>query len=73
MRSYTDLEARENLAAILEEAREYGAVQIRRRDGTTFVLSFQQASSSPLDVVGVDTDITAQEILGFIQEGRRLV
>lgn len=71
MKSYTYSEARQNFAAVLEEAKRHGAVQIRRRDGTTFVISLERAASSPLDVDGVDTDITAEEIIEFIYEGRR--
>lgn len=64
-------EARQNFAAVLEEAKQRGAVQIRRRDGTSFVIRPQRAETSPLDVQGIDTDITVEEILDFIREGRR--
>ena len=38
MKSYTFSEARQNFAAILEQARREGAVRIQRRDGQSFVL-----------------------------------
>ncbi|MFN8485655.1 MAG: type II toxin-antitoxin system Phd/YefM family antitoxin [Anaerolineae bacterium] len=71
MKVYTYSEARQNFAEVLEEARRHGAAQIRRRDGTTFLITVEQAGGSPLDVEGVDTGITADEILAFIRDGRR--
>jgi len=71
MRVYTFSEARQRLATLLEEARRDGAVRIRRRDGTTFMVTPEPAARSPLDVEGVQTDVTLDEILGFIHESRR--
>src|SRR5262249_37768924 len=39
VKSYTFSEARQNFAAILEQARRDGAVRIQRRDGQSFVLT----------------------------------
>jgi antitoxin Phd len=71
MRVYTFSEARQRLAALLEDARCDGAAIIRRRDGTTFRVTPEPISRSPLDVEGVQADLTIDEILGFIHEGRR--
>lgn len=71
MKVYTYSEARQKLASLLEQARSDGAVRIRRRDGQTFVLSPERTSGSPLDVEGVDLDVTTAEIISFIREGRR--
>lgn len=71
MKVYTYSEARQNLAAILEEAKREGAVRIRRRDGQTFSVSPEQTKKSPLDVKGVDLGLTRDEIVGLIREGRR--
>jgi prevent-host-death family protein len=38
MKTYTYTEARQKLAALLDQARREGRVQIRRRDGQLFVL-----------------------------------
>ena len=38
MKSYTTTEARQNLAAVLEEARRDGGVRILRRNRQSFVL-----------------------------------
>ena len=51
MKSYTFSEARQNFAAILEQARRDGAVRIQRRDGQSFVLLPEQKHTSPLDAM----------------------
>lgn len=56
---------------MLEQARKEWAVRIRRRDGQVFVLKPERAGGSPLDVEGVDLDITTNEIVAFVREGRR--
>lgn len=71
MRIYTYSEARQRLAKLLELARKEGAVRIRRRDGRTFVIKPEQPSRSPLDVAGVDLDVTTDEIVAFVRESRR--
>ena len=71
MKVYTYSEARQSLAALLEQARREGAVRIRRRDGQTFVLRPETPSGSPLDVEGLDLQLTADEIVAFGREGRR--
>lgn len=73
MKSYTFSEARQNFAAILEQARRDGAVRIQRRDGQTFVLTPEPLIASPLDVAGVTPaqPISRNDILASIQESRR--
>ena len=73
MKSYTFSEARQHFAAILEQARRDGAVRIQRRDGQSFVLMPEPATTSPLDVAGVTPgqSISQSDILESIQEGRR--
>lgn len=70
MTVFTYTEARQNLAAILEQARREGAVRIRRRDGSTFVIRPEERAGSPLDVGSVQADVTTEEIIGIIREGR---
>lgn len=70
MKVYTYSEARRWLARVLDEAREGGEVRIRRRDGTEFSLRPVVRESSPLDVPGVETGVTRDEILEAIREGR---
>ncbi len=73
MKSYTFSEARQNFAAILEQARRDGAVRIQRRDRQSFVLTPEIQKASPLDIPGVQLTrpMTQQEILASIQESRR--
>ncbi len=73
MKSYTFSEARQNFAAILEQARRDGAVRIQRRDGQSFVLTPEAQKTSPLDIPGVQLSrpLTRKEILESIQESRR--
>lgn len=68
---YTYSEARQRLAAVLEEARRTGAVRIRRRDGQVFELRPEQSEDSPLDVPGVNLGITRDEITAYVRKGRR--
>jgi Antitoxin Phd_YefM, type II toxin-antitoxin system len=47
VKSYTFSEARQNFAAVLEQARRDGAVRIQRRDGQSFVLTPEPFTCSP--------------------------
>ena len=70
MRTYTYSEARQQLAALLDEARRAGGVQIRRRDGQLFVLQPATQERSPLDVPGVDAGLLAGESAAWLREER---
>jgi len=70
MKVYTYSEARQRLAAVLEQACRDGEVRIQRRDGQSFVLKPEKQSTSPLDVCGVDLGITTDEIVDFVRESR---
>lgn len=72
MNTYTYTEARQKLAALLDQAAEHGEVRIRRRDGRVFVIRPEQRSGSPLDVPGLALELSREEILESIREGRRL-
>jgi hypothetical protein len=67
---YTYSEARQNLATLLEQADKEGEVRIRRKDGQVFVIRPQPRADSPLDVEGVDLEITTDEIIDLVREGR---
>jgi antitoxin Phd len=71
LQEYTYTEARQQLATLLDRAVREGEVRIRRRDGQVFTLRPETSSRSPLDVPGIDTDLTIDEINAFIREGRR--
>ena len=70
MKIYTYSEARRLLARVLDEAQSGEDVRIRRRDGSEFILAAVVTEGSPLDVPGVDTDLSRDEIVSAIREGR---
>jgi antitoxin (DNA-binding transcriptional repressor) of toxin-antitoxin stability system len=73
MNTYTFTEAREKLASLLDQAARVGEVRIKRRDGQVFVIKPQRRLDSPLNVKGLNLDLTRDEILTSIEEGRREV
>jgi antitoxin Phd len=70
MKVYTYSEARQRLADLLDEAQQEGTVRIRRKDGRVFVLQPAEVEDSPLDIQGIPLDITTNEIIDIIREGR---
>jgi len=70
MQVYKYSEARQKLAIVLEQAENTGKVLIRRRYGRTFALVPEKISSSPLDVPSIKANITTQEIVDIVREGR---
>ncbi len=68
---YTYSEARQNLASLLEKAIREGEVRVRSKDGQTFVITPEAVSGSPLDVEGVDLNLSREDIVAFIHEGRK--
>jgi hypothetical protein len=70
MKVYTYSEARQRLARILDEARDGGEVRIKRRDGSEYSVRRVDRKGSPLDVPGVDTDLSRDEIVAAIRESR---
>jgi PHD/YefM family antitoxin component YafN of YafNO toxin-antitoxin module len=71
MRVYTYSQARQSFAAVLEEARRRGRVAIRRRDGQTFILRPETRKDSPLDVPGLDLNLSRHEIVAAVRESRK--
>jgi len=70
MKVYTYSQARQKLAKLLDDARQEGQVQIKRRDGQTFVIKPVEEKKSPLDVAGVSTDISLDELNDSVRESR---
>ena len=70
MKVYTYSEARQRLADLLNEAQKEGAIRIRRKDGQVFVLQPAEVEDSPLNIPGIQLDITTNEIIDIIREGR---
>lgn len=68
---YTFTEARQKLASVLAQAEKDGEVWITHRSGKVFIIRPEpRTGRSPLDVPGVDTGITREEIVAAIREGR---
>lgn len=70
MKTYTYSEARQRLATLLDQAGREGKVQIRRQDGSTFVLLPVTPTRSPLDVPGVRTTLRRGELVALIRQER---
>lgn len=70
MTVYTFSDARQHLAAVLEQARQEGIVQIQRKDGTTFSIIPNKPTGSPLDVGYVDVALTREDIVAAVRESR---
>ena len=71
MKVYTYSQARQKLAKLLDDARQEGQVQIKRRDGQTFVIKPVDQKESPLDIAGVLTDLSIDELNEAVREGRK--
>jgi hypothetical protein len=71
MTVFTFSEARQKFAAILERARREGAVRVKRRDGQVFIIQPDRSPHSPLDVAGIATNLSAEEIVDMIREMRQ--
>ena len=72
MQIFTEQDA---LATLLQQVDQDGEVAIRRADGQTYTLkpfkvAVPQPNRSPLDVPGVNTGVTTEEIIESIHEGR---
>ena len=68
---FTYSEARQNLASLLEKAVRDGEVRVKRKDGHIFIIVPVTTDGSPLDIEGIDLDLTKEEIVDFIHEGRK--
>ena len=70
MKVYTFSEARQKLASLLSMAKDEGEVRVKRKDGSVFAIIPVTYEGSPLDTDGVQTSITADEIVQYVREGR---
>ncbi len=67
---YNYSKARQSLAALLEQAAKEGEVRIKRKDGQIFVIRPEPRKDSPLDVEGISLNISTDEVIEIIREGR---
>jgi len=70
MHVYNFTEAKQNFFTIFEQAALEGCVQINGDNGQTFMLT-PMSKKSPLDIESISLDLTANEIVNFVHEGRR--
>jgi len=67
MTTYTYSKARQNFSDILNQAQKKGEIFIKRKDGSLFSLKPLVKSGSPLDVTGVDVNISKEEIAEYLK------
>jgi len=70
MKTYTYSEARQRLARLLDQAWREGRVQIRRKDGSVFVLQPATSDRSPLDVPGIRSELKPGELVKLLRSER---
>jgi len=68
MTIYTFSQARQNFATVLNQALKEGKVLIKRKDGSSFVIKPIKKTKAPLDVDGIDSEPTIEEIVDVIRE-----
>jgi hypothetical protein len=71
MKVFSLLEASRHLSVVLDFAQSEGEVRVSLSDGRMFSIQPVQSKKSPLDISGVDSNFTVEDILGFIHESRR--
>jgi hypothetical protein len=70
MNTYTYSQDRQKLADLLDEAYRQGHVQLKRRNGQTFLITPVKDQESPLDVKGVQVDISLDAINKAVHKSR---
>ena len=70
MTVFSQSEAEKQLKTVLDRARREGEVRIQVEDGQEFIVKPAPNDRSPLDVPGIDTDLTAEDIVKAVRESR---
>lgn len=70
MTVFTFSNARQNFASLLDTASKTGEVLIKRQDGRVYSLRQKTTKRSSLEVKGINTKITTQELINIIRESR---
>jgi hypothetical protein len=71
MKVFSLSEASRQLSVVLDLAQSEGEVRVLLNDGRMFSIQPVQRKKSPLDISGLDSNFTVEEILAFIHESRR--
>jgi len=70
MKDYTFSETKQKLSVVLDTAQLEGAVRITLRDGRAFLIRPEPKKLSPLNVKGVNLNLSREEIISAVREGR---
>jgi len=70
MTVYSYSAAKKRLATVLKRASTEGEVWIQHQNGQRFVVKPESHGHSPLEVVGIEVPISAEEIVACVREGR---
>lgn len=70
MTVFTYSNARQNFASLLNLASKHREVLIKKQDGKVFSLKLRNRKRSPLDVKGISTKITTDELVDIVRESR---
>ena len=70
MKEYSFTEARQNFAATLEIAKKEGVVCVRKKSGEAFYIRPATPKGSPLDVKGINLNLSANAIVDIVRQGR---
>jgi hypothetical protein len=73
MTVFTFSNARQNFASLLDTASKTGEVLIKRQDGRIYSLKQKTSKKSPLEVKGINTKITTQELIDIVRESRKAI
>ena len=64
--------ARQELSHILNLAFKNGEAKLTDKEGNLFVIKPEKPSKSPLDVGSINLNLTREEVLDIIKEGRNI-
>ena len=70
MKDYTFSETKQKLSIVLDTAQLEGAARITLRDGRAFLVRPEPKKLSPLNVKGIDLNLSRGEIISAVREGR---
>ena len=70
MTTYSCEQVRQQLESVLRAARNQGEVRIKSQDGQEYAVRPVASTASPFDIPGVDLNLSADEIVAFVREGR---
>ncbi len=71
MSIYSASKAEEDFLFLLDQALKEGEVKIKRKDGRIFIIKPEPVGDSPLNVDGISLNLSQDEIIQSIHEGRK--